>query len=242
MAFIAGLATAQQKPQKPLQFPYPEKLSYRIEWRMVTAGTANVQLSHPSSDDWQLDLTLESGGMVNRLYKVLDTYKVVLNDRFCASNLTLEAQEGKRHRLTRLKFDNSRHNVEYDERDLLNKTTTTRVLNIAPCTHDVVGALAAIRAMNLEIGKSDTLPITDGKKIVNARIDAQAKENIAIAGKAYHCIRYEAFLFDNVLYKRKGRLYIWLTDDPDRIPVQLRFHLGFPIGTISVALDKRQKQ
>jgi hypothetical protein len=105
-----------------------------------------------------------------------------------------------------------------------------------------VGALAAIRAMNLEIGKSDTLPITDGKKIVNARIDAQAKENIAIAGKAYHCIRYEAFLFDNVLYKRKGRLYIWLTDDPDRIPVQLRFHLGFPIGTISVALDKRQKQ
>jgi hypothetical protein len=44
-----------------------------------------------------------------------------------------------------------------------------------------------------------------------------------------------------VLYKRKGRLFIWLTDDADRTPVQLRFQLGFPIGTISLALDKQQK-
>ena len=73
-----------------------------------------------------------------------------------------------------------------------------------------------------------TLPITDGKKLVNARIDAQSRENVSIASKTYHTIRYEAFLFDNVLYKRKGRLFIWLTDDADRIPVQLRFQLGIP--------------
>jgi hypothetical protein len=238
---LAGLAAWQQPTPKVSRFPYPEKLSYRVEWRLVTAGTAIVQLSKPSPDLWELALDLQSAGMVNRLYRVLDRYKVISNNRFCASTSVLDAQEGNRHRLTRLTFENSRHKVEFDERDLINNATSKRVLDIAPCTHDVAGALAAIRSMNVELGHSATLPITDGKKMVNVRIDAQSRENVRVAGKTYHTIRYEVFLFDNVLYKRKGRLFIWLTDDVDRTPVQLRFQLGFPIGTISFALDKQQK-
>lgn len=238
---LAGLAAAQQQPAEASRFPYPEKLSYRVEWRLVTAGTATVQLSHPSPGHWQLDLDLQSAGMVNRLYKVLDRYKVTSNDRFCASDLVLDAQEGNRHRLARLTFENSGHKAQYEERDLNNNASFKRVLDVAPCTHDVAGALAAMRLMNVELGQSGTLPITDGKKMVNARFEARSKENVTIGGRTYHTIRYEAFLFDNVLYKRKGRLFIWLTDDGDRTPVQLRFQLGFPIGTISLALDKQQK-
>jgi Protein of unknown function (DUF3108) len=238
---LIGLAFAQQQSQHAAQFPYPEKLSYRVEWRLITAGTATVQLSHPSPDHWQLDLNLQSAGMVSRLYRVLDRYKVISNDHFCASDLVLDAQEGNRHRLTRLMFENSRRQARYEERDLTNNTTFKRVLDVAPCTHDVAGALAAMRLMNVELGQSGTLPVTDGKKMVNARFEARSKENVSIAGKTYHTIRYEAFLFDNVLYKRKGRLFIWLTDDADRTPVQLRFQLGFPIGTISLALDKQQR-
>jgi Protein of unknown function (DUF3108) len=238
---VASLALAQQQPSKDSRFPYPEKLSYRIEWRLVTAGTAIVQLSRPSPDHWQLELDLESAGMVNRLYRVLDRYKVISNDRFCPSTSVLDAQEGKRHRWTRLTFENSRRKVEYEERDLINNRTSKRVHDVAPCTHDIAGALAALRLMNIEPGQSATLPITDGKKMVNARIDAKSRENVTIEDKTYHTIRYEAFLFDNVLYKRKGRLFIWLTNDTDRIPVQLRFQLGFPIGTISLELQKQQR-
>lgn len=238
---VTAMALASQEPQKASQFPYAEKLSYRVEWRLVTAGTVTVQLSRPSSDDWELDLNLQSAGMVSRLYRVLDTYRVTSNERFCASHSVLDAQEGKRHHVTQLTFENSRHKVKYDERDLLNKTTVQKVLDIAPCTHDVAGALAAIRTLNLEPGRSSTLPVTDGKKMVSARIDAQSKEAVTVGGKSYHTVRYEAFLFDNVLYKRKGRLFIWLTDDADRTPVQFRFQLGFPIGTISLELDKQEK-
>jgi hypothetical protein len=238
---FAGLALAQQQSPKRLRFPYQEKLSYRIEWRLVTAGTATVQLSRLSPDRWQLELDLESVGMVNRLYRVLDRYKLISDDRFCPSTSVLDAQEGKRHRLTRLTFENSRHQVEYEEHDLVNNRTSKRVLGIAPCTHDIAGALAAVRLMNIEPGQTAILPITDGKKIVNARIDVKARENVDVADKSYRTLRYEAFLFDNVLYKRKGRLFIWLTDDADRIPVQLRFQLGFPTGTISVELQEQQK-
>ncbi|MFL6352397.1 MAG: DUF3108 domain-containing protein [Bryobacteraceae bacterium] len=238
---LTGLALAREQPSKGQRFPYPERLSYRIEWRLVTAGTATVQLSRPSPDHWQLELNLESAGVVNRLYRVVDKYTLISYERFCPSTLVLDAQEGKRHRFIRLTFQNSRHQVQYEERDLINNRTSERVLDIAPCTHDIAGALAAVRLMNIEPGQSATLPITDGKKMVNARIEAKSRENVTNAGKTYHTIRYEAFLFDNLLYRRKGRLFIWLTDDADRIPVQLRFQMGFPIGTISVELEKQQK-
>ncbi len=237
----SGFVQAQQQASKNSKFPYPEKLTYRVEWRLITAGSATVQLSRENSDDWQFNLNVESAGLVTRLYRVLDSYKVVGNQKFCAVNSVLDAQEGKRHTVTRMTFENSRHKVEYDERDLLKNSTVKKELDIAPCTYEIAGALAALRTMNIDVGKSATFPITNGKKMVNARIEAQAKENVNIEGKTYQSTRYEAFLFDNVLYRRKGRLFAWVTDDPNHLPVQFRVQLGFPIGTITLELEKQEK-
>jgi hypothetical protein len=221
--------------------PSAEKLSYRVEWRLITAGAVTVEASRTSPEKWQTNLHLESSGFVTRLYKILDTYQAAGNERFCPANAMLDAQEGKRHTLTRLIFENTRHKVYYDERDLLKNTDVTKELDIAPCTYEIIGALAKLREIGLEPGRSITLPITDGKKMVEGKIEAQARENIGIGGKSYKTVRYEAFLFDNVLYKRKGRLLMWMTDDADRLPVQFRLQLGFPIGTVTVQLEKEQK-
>ena len=227
-----------ERPESPAD---PQKLSYRIEWRLVTAGTANLAFTHPSGNGWQIDLDIESAGLVTRLYKVADKYKVISNDRFCPATVDLDAEEGKRHTITHLGFDQSRHKVSYDERDLVRNAVHKKELDIPPCTHEIAGALAALAQMNLEPGHSAYLPVTDGKKVVSAKIEALAKETVNIDGKSYPTIRYEAFLFDNVLYKRKGRLFLWLTDDPDKTAVQFRIQLGFPIGTISLELEKQQK-
>jgi hypothetical protein len=74
-----------------------------------------------------------------------------------------------------------------------------------------------------------------------ARIESQAKETLKINNNTYDTVRYEAFLFDNVLYQRKGRLWIWMTEDPAHVPVQIRVRLGFPIGSITLTLDKREQ-
>ncbi len=241
LIFASGFAPADEQGAKSAKFPYPEKLTYRIEWRMMTAGTAVVQLSHGTPADWQTSLNLESAGLVTRLYRVLDTYKAASNEQFCASNSVFDAQEGKRHTVTRLNFDNSSHKVQYDERDLIKNSSNREEVNIAPCTYEIFGALDAVRETNLQPGKSTTIPITNGKKMGYVRIEAQAKEAVTVGGKTYQAIRYEGFLFDNVLYRRKGRLFIWFTDDPDRLPVQLRIQVGFPIGTIMLQLEKQEK-
>ncbi len=243
LLFCSSVFAPAQQPstQTSFKFPFPEKLSYRVEWRFVTAGNVTVQLSRFNAADWQMNMDIESAGLVTRLYKVTDKYKVVTDQKFCGVQSDLDAEEGKRHKRTSLSFDLPRHKVEYDDHDVLKNTFDKRSLDVPPCTREIAGALASLRLMDVPPGKSATFPITDGKKLAYGRIEAQAKENVNIDGKNYQTVRYEAFLFDNVLYRRKGRLFIWLTDDAARVPVQLRFQLGFPIGTVTVELEKQQQ-
>lgn len=239
-ALLSNSALAEAA-QSNTVFPCPEKLTYRIEWRLVTAGTATIQETRGAGHGWDLNLNLQSAGLVSRLYKVLDTYKATTGDRFCGSSAVLDAQEGKKHTVTRLNFNDAQKKVEYNERDLIKNTSTKKEVATPPCTREIMGALAAIRLAPPELGKPLSMPITDGKKLAFVKVDAQAKETLNINGKSYSTIRYEAFLFDNVLYKRKGRLFVWMTDDAGHLPVQLQVHLGFPVGNITIQLEKDEK-
>lgn len=238
LSFVLVSSATDESPK----FPFSEKIVYRIEWHLVTAGTAVFNLSEVKPNDWKISLDLESAGMVTKLYRVLDTYTGFSDGEFCAANSMLDAQEGKRHRVTRLNFDSARNKVNYEERDMVANTTTSKITDVYPCTREIAGALATLRIMDLPPGKSATISVTDGKKVAKARIEAQANENVSVEGKTYKTVRYEAFLFDNVLYKRRGRLFIWMTDDSERLPVQLRVQLGFPIGNITLGLVKQERQ
>jgi hypothetical protein len=240
---LSWLLPAQQRPPQSsdMKFPCPEKLSYRVEWHGITAGLATVTMVRPNPEQWQTTLDIESAGMVSRLYHVLDKYKSVTAAKFCGTTAELDAQEGKRHNYTKLNFDPARQKVNYFQHDLIKNQEIRKELDAPPCTYEITGALEALRAMSLEPGKTITVPLTDGKKFANARIDAQARENITVGGKSYPTIRYEAFVFDNVIYKRKGRLEVWITDDAGRLPVQFRMQAGFPVGTVNVELEKQEK-
>lgn len=226
--------------QETAPFPSPETLSYRIEWRMVTAGQAKLQLER-AQPGWQIQLKLESAGLVSRLYRIEDSYKVMSNDRFCGESSSFEAREGKRHVVETEQFDNAKHKAVFDMHDLAKNVQEHHEVDIAPCTHEIIGALAFLRLSKLEPGKSITVPIVNGKKMANARIEAQSKENITVDGKLYSTTRYEAFIFDNVVFRKKGSMLIWLSDDAMHVPVQMRFQMGFPIGSITLELEKAEK-
>ena len=131
--------------------------------------------------------------------------------------------------------------LAFEEQDLVKNRSEKKELEIPACTYEIVGALATLRTLNLAPGKVTTVPITDGKKVAQAKIEAQAKERVTVAGKDYSATRYEAFLFDNVLYRRRGRLMIWIGDGPEHLPLRFRLSLGFPIGTITVELQKEER-
>ena len=237
----AGVQSAQTPHGDPSKFPFAETATYRIEWRMMTAGSAVLQLSPGANQGWHLQLDLKSVGLVDRMYQVSDTYKLSTNERFCAINSELAGHEGKKRFSTRMDFDNARHKLFYTESDLVTNVAQRNEIDISACTYDVMGALSVLRMLKPEPKNTLSLSLTNGKKLVQAKVEAQAKENIHLNDKSYSTIRYEALVFNNVVYRRKGRLFMWITDDVDRIPVQFRLQMGFPVGTITLELEKHER-
>src|SRR3954468_22925389 len=221
-------------------FPFPERLVYRVEWRLITAGTATLDLKSTPAHNWQTNLNIQSAGVLSRWYRVMDTYNVTTDPKFCLVNSELDAQENKRHVITRMWVENT-PKLRYEEKDVIKSSTIEQELHVPPCTREIAGALASLRLLRLEPGKSTSIPVTDGKKVVSARLESQERESLTFQGKKYQTLRYEAFLFNNVLYRRKGRLFVWVTEDQERLPVQIRIQLGFPIGNVTIQLENQQR-
>lgn len=226
----------------PRPFPGPESLYYNIEWRLITAGTAKVTLQNrPQDGGWRANLELRSTGLVSKLYRVNDVYDADYHDGFCAGSVHMVAEEGRRRRDSKITFDAERKKAIYLEKDLVKDTIVkSSEIDVPACVHDVIGALIRLRTMRVEVGHSVELPVSDGKKSAMVRVDAQERENVKIDKTVHQTIRYEAYIFNNVIYRRKARLLVWLTDDAERLPVQIRVRMAFPIGAITLTLDKRE--
>jgi len=229
----------------PDTLPSREVLRYTVEWRLVTAGKARLEWNatpHHSTAGWQADLHLESAGLVSKLFKVNNDYISSLESDLCGSGSYLKAAEGNRHKETRVTFNREAHKAEYLEKDLdKNTVVNAHEIDIPPCVHDVLGGLYVLRTLNLQPGQTTQVAVSDGKKSVMARVEAQQREEVRTPAGVFKTIRYEAFLFNDVLYRRYGSLHVWLTDDARKLPVQIRVRLQLAIGTITLQLEKEEK-
>jgi hypothetical protein len=218
------------------QVPAAENLTFAAEWRLIRAGTVELRLT-----GGQTNLKLYTQGLVQSLYKVDDTYRANYSQGRCLVDSLLEAHEGKRDREAKVTVDRTAKKAYFLERDMVrNATVATREVEVPACVYDVLTALHKLREMLVEPGQKAEIPITDGKKFVIARVEAQERETVKTPLGEFKTIRYEAFLFDGVFYGRKGRLFIWLSEDPRRLPVQIRIQLPFYIGTVNLQLEKQE--
>ena len=129
--------------------------------------------------------------------------------------------------------------ASYVERDRARNTVlATHDIDTPPCVHDVIGGIYFLRTMNLEPGQSAQIPVSDGKRSVLAKVEAQQREDVKTPQGTFKTIRHEIFVFNDVLYRRPAHLYIWLTDDRRKLPVRVQVRLQFAIGTITLSLEK----
>jgi hypothetical protein len=237
------VACAPLAAPQAANLPSAEALTYRVEWRLITGGRARVEWTAVSQPQpgWQAKVRLESVGLVSKLYKVQDDYIATLNQGMCAVTVQTDSNEGSRQRDARITFDYASKRASYLEHDRLkNAVLSAHEIDIPACVHDVLGGLYFLRTLNLEPGQSVGVPVSDGKKAVVAKVQAQQREDLKVPDGAYKTIRYEAFLFDNVLYRRSAHLYVWLSDDQRKLPVQIQVRMPITVGTITLELEKRE--
>jgi hypothetical protein len=243
-AMFPSLPQARADGSSTPVFPSPEQLAYTVEWRLIYAGNAVLKVDPPSSAGdapWQVKLHLETAGLVSKLYHLDDNYLLEMDNHFCAASTNLDAMERNRHHETKVRYDHARGKASYVERDLLKNTVIkTAETDIPACVSDIIAALYKLRTLPLEPGRIQQIAISDGKKTVSARIEPQARETLKLKLGTFNTIRCEANIFNGVLYNRKGEFTVWLTDDARHLPVQIRARMSFPVGSITLELDKEE--
>lgn len=225
-------------PRKPVT----ETLQYAVEWRLIRAGNVKLTWAQQGPQKYKADVHLESAGLVSKLYKVDNDYAAQLEDDFCAISTYLDSEEGSKHWETRVTIDRREGQADYLERDLLKNTVLKNErFKVPQCSADVIGGLMRLRGMTIPVGQHADIPLTTGRKSANVRVEAQESENVKTPAGTFAATRYEVFLLNDVLYRRKGRLHIWLTNDTRKLPVQLRLRLPVLIGTITLQLEREER-
>jgi hypothetical protein len=79
-----------------------------------------------------------------------------------------------------------------------------------------------------------SVPTHDNEKSFDMTVRVVKRERIEVPAGKFDCVMLEPVLKSEGIFKSKGQMFVWLSDDERRIPVLVKSKV--PIGSISVSL------
>jgi Protein of unknown function (DUF3108) len=226
-------------------FQVGEKLTFRIRYGFITAGTATMsvlrEMEFGDSPVYQIRTTAESASSFSWIYEVKDVVYSYM-DKFGLFSWRFE----KKLREGSYKFDlNARYipkdslikveNIRYTD-DMKIKKKEEFQLKSQPFIRDVLAAFYFIRSQNLDVGKSIFMSNHDNKKTYDLEVKVYKREVLEVEAGKFRCLYIEPLLQGEGIFKQKGRLKVWVTDDQYKIPVQMTSEVI--VGHITTELIK----
>lgn len=232
---IIESASHVQPPPPTYKFPHGQNLIYGGEWRLFNAGTATLQLEK-SGEEGRIVINADSTGAVALLYHVHDRMESVIDPTtFCSRSLKKHTEEGFRRVDTHLAIDYHRKKATYDEKNLKTNSTKHAENDVPECVSDVISGIFYAGTVQTEPGKQFSFPLNDGSKTVDVLVHVEAREEIKVPAGTYKTIRMQPEVLSGPL-KGKGKVWVWYSDDANRIPVQMRAKMFW--GTLNFKLQR----
>jgi hypothetical protein len=218
--------------------PAGEAFSYSAEWRLIHAGNARLELQR-TGEGSEARLHLRSTGVVSVIFPLDDRYVAQLGDGLCAVSVFLTGREGSSVSETKVTYDYQQRKASYLERDVKkDRIVRATETGIPACVHDVIGGVFHLRRLDVHLGDSVEIPMSDGRKSVRVRVEAQQRERVSTPAGDFDAVRYEAFVFNDVLFRRSASLFIWFSADERRLPVQIQLRMSRYAGTVTLRLER----
>jgi hypothetical protein len=222
-------------------YKYPDGVTYvfNAEWRLFTAGTASMRLE-TAGDQQKVVASADSAGMVSLLYTVHDRFESYFDRRtFCSHRITKHTEEGFHKKDTNIRFDYPSRKAVLDERNLKNNQTKNAQEDIPGCVVDVLSGIYYVASLPLPVGAVHTFPVNDGGKTMQVRATVEAREQVKTDAGTFNTIRVRTDETSGVM-KKRGSVWIWYTDDANRMPVQMRARAFW--GTLNFRLARVEKR
>jgi hypothetical protein len=209
-----------------------ESLRFSVQYGGISAGSAYLEV--PKISEWNgspaytLVARAESNSFVSRFYKVRNRIESVWDKRGRFSwRYSENRREGGHKARNQILFDHLRHEAHYDN---------GQTYPIPPQVQDALSSFYYTRFQALPIGGSVIFDYHASRKSQVLEVRVLGRERVSTPAGSFNCVVIEPMLRAGGIFKNKGRLVIWLTDDARRIPVMMRSKVA--IGSISVILQE----
>jgi uncharacterized protein DUF3108 len=235
---LAAVAYGQQipplsPPRAGFTFPLKETLTYTVDWRVFSAGTAVLHFE-AAGDRERLSATADTSGAINLLFHVSDRFQSSFDrNKGCSYEFDKQTVEGRRQVNSTLRIDYGQSKSILDEKNIVKNQSKHVESPIPGCVTDLLTGVFYAASQPLEVGQSFVLPLVDAMHSVPVTMKVEAREEVKTSLGAFHTIRVQPTAAAGVV-KNRGNIWIWYTDDDRHLPVQMRARLFW--GTITFRL------
>lgn len=233
--FAVNLPAQQCRKVENNAWTYGERLDYKVGYSFMTAGNGYFQIMPAAATingrkSYDIKFRVYSLESLKWIYQVDDAYRTVMDAEALIPWLFQQRiREGKYKRDASVEFD------QFKNKAVENGKTYSVPANI----HDIVSAFFYVRTMNLAGMKNGTVfylqNFFDGK-INKLGVKIHRRETISVTAGTFKTIKIEPLVVDGGLFKSEGNIFIWLTDDENKMPVKVSTKIL--IGDVYAELTK----
>jgi len=210
-----------------------EKLGYRLKYGFFTAAEANIRVEDsPIRFDglpaYHIIAEGKTAGAFDVFYKVRNRYETYVDQS------TLQPYYYAENR----RESDYRHSDKVTFNHTTNKITAAK--GVYPFTGKVFDFLSAyyfarcIDISKIHIGQKFDLQyfLEDGVHILS--ITYVGKEKMECSMGTFNCLKFNPTIIPGRIFKKNSKLYLWITDDNNRIPVKAQVELV--VGSLTMDL------
>ena len=222
---------------------FPENLKFQISWGPVDVGWASLEvekiIGFSGQNAYHIVSRAKSNSFCDGFYKVRDLNESWLSTQDLSSlGYSKNLKEGSFFRKEWTVFNQKDHS--FLSRTVSKQGTISYSTGpILPQIQDILSSLYYIRSKTLIPGKSVTLNVNT-KKNWPLIVRVIRKEKVSVPAGSFDTILVEPLIRKHGIFVQKGRrLQVWLTDDAQKTPVQMKVDILF--GHVTASLLPRNK-
>ena len=257
LLLFAGQTAAGQVPEILRIFREGERLTYDVTWLKFGAGEATIEVQGVVSlnehQAYHLVSTAQSGPIISKIYRVDDRTESLLETdpmqtlrfdknlregRYRHSSQTVFHQEKSIATFRYLDFSNVPKSItRLDEAERYGKYVTQE-FPLNPGALDELSVLYYVRTLPLQANTTVTAKVFASKKNWALEVKVLGRETLETVLGRRETLKVEPVLKYEGIFQQKGRMIVWLTDDEERIPVQMKSEIA--IGSFVTTLTRRE--
>jgi len=220
-------------PRAGFSFPQKQTLTYSVDWRVFSAGTAVIHFEQ-AGDRERIAASADTSGAINMIFHVADNFQSDFDrEKGCSYDFNKQTGEGRRQNNATLRLDYGNSKSILDEKNMVNGQAKHLESPIRGCVTDLLTGVFYAASQPLVVGQNFIIPVVDAARTVPVTMKVEGREEIKTTLGTFKTIRVQPTA-DAGVVKNRGNIWIWYTDDDRHIPVQMRARLFW--GTITFRL------